>query len=212
MTYIVNVKKKGCYMSKKILFSIVTIAILMSMLLVSCSSDDKTSDTKKGSTQETTKKKSNSASSENSPFQNEVTKACGKVDTSIFAGDLGINSASNLTEIAGKFGDIEDELDGLISRFEEIDAPDESADDWETIIDDLSHTRDLLPELADIFTEMQALSDSAAGISDPSEIQAFSDELTSLQNQAEDLSSDLTQTMDEVSTISEDLGISSCTS
>ena len=212
MTYIVNVKKKGCYMSKKILFSIVTIAILMSMLLVSCSSDDKTSDTKKGSTQETTKKKSNSASSENSPFQNEVTKACGKVDTSIFAGDLGINSASNLTEIAGKFGDIEDELDGLISRFEEIDAPDESADDWETIIDDLSHTRDLLPELADIFTEMQALSDSAAGISDSSEIQAFSDELTLLQNQAEDLSSDLTQTMDEVSTISEDLGISSCTS
>ena len=109
-----------------------------------------------------------------------------------------------------KFGQIEDALDGLISNFENIQPSAKNKDDWETLVDDLSHMRDVYPQLSDLFTQIQSITESSSSAGSMSDIQTTSDQVTQLQNKVEDINSDLSQTTDEISSLSKKLGITSC--
>jgi len=184
---------------KKLTF-LLSILIILSMLLISCSSESKTSESTKKSNSEST----------SSDFKNEVDIACRKIDSKVFSEDFAVENNDDLTDIALEFGEIEDELDGLISKFEDIEAPDKFSDDWETIIDDISHARDLFPKLAELFTQMQQISTDSSELLTNTELQQASDDLTELQREAEDISLDLSQTMEEVGSLSKKLDLGSC--
>jgi hypothetical protein len=202
-------------MSKKISISIISFLLLTTLFVTSCSSDDKDSKKSNGESTKSEKKTGKKVSSSSSnKFIREVDAACNNSSLSIRSSNFGIDSSSSADEVIETLATIEDELDGLISDFEDIDASAKDADDWETLIDDLSHVRDLFPEFGDLLTQMQSISDSASDPSSltPERATELQDQLLELQSQAEDITTDITQTFSEVDEISQDLGLSDCLS
>lgn len=105
---------------------------------------------------------------------------------------------------------VEDELDGLISRFGEITPSEKDIDSWEIIVDDLSHARDIFPNFIEHYQQAIAISDAGANVNDPEQIKLYNDQISKIQTKINNLHSDLTQTFDEYISISKKLGIKYC--
>lgn len=183
----------------------VSIFIIITFLAISCSSSktEKEPDSKP--------QEKHSALSTND-FKDAVKKACENVDANTIDSRISVNNVQDITEAIGKFGTIEDELDGLISRFERIDPAKKFDDEWETIIDDLSHIRDLYPEMSDTFSQIESLLVAGQKYNPNVDMQKLNDKLTQLQDEADDLLTDLTINTEEIKTISKKIDITDCIS
>jgi hypothetical protein len=183
----------------------VSIFITITFLAISCSS----SKTEKEPDSKTLKKHTTLSTGE---FKTAVKKACENVDSNTIDSRISVNNVQDITEAISKFGTIEDELDGLISRFERIDPAKEFDDEWETIIDDLSHIRDLYPEMSDTFSQIESLLVAGQKYNPNVDMQKLNDKLTQLQDEADDLLTDLTINTEEIKTISKKIDITDCIS
>ena len=173
----------------------VSIFITITFLAISCSS----SKTEKEPDSKTLKKHTTLSTGE---FKTAVKKACENVDSNTIDSRISVNNVQDITEAISKFGTIEDELDGLISRFERIDPA----------IDDLSHVRDLYPEMSDTFSQIESLLVAGQKYNPNVDMQKLNDKLTQLQDEADDLLTDLTINTEEIKTISKKIDITDCIS
>ncbi|MBP9115489.1 MAG: hypothetical protein KBF89_04025 [Acidimicrobiia bacterium] len=187
-------------MQKKI-FLFIFLTVLIPSILISCSSKDSKKILKT--------KPSNIQKPDINNFQSEVEKACNKIELSVFDNYKKTN-INDTKEINTNFAMVEDELDGLISRFGEITPSEKDIDSWEIIVDDLSHARDIFPNFIEHYQQAIAISDAGANVNDPEQIKLYNDQISKIQTKINNLHSDLTQTFDEYISISKKLGIKYC--
>ena len=187
-------------MQKKI-FLFIFLTVLIPSILISCSSKDSKKILKT--------KPSNIQKPDINNFQSEVEKACNKIELSVFDNYKKTN-INDTKEINTNFAMVEDELDGLISRFGEITPSAKDIDSWEIIVDDLSHARDIFPNFIEHYQQAIAISDAGANVNDPEQIKLYNDQISKIQTKINNLHSDLTQTFDEYISISKKLGIKYC--
>ena len=187
-------------MQKKI-FLFIFLTVLIPSILISCSSKDSKKILKT--------KPSNIQKPDINNFQYEVEKACNKIELSVFDNYKKTN-INDTKEINTNFAMVEDELDGLISRFGEITPSEKDIDSWEIIVDDLSHARDIFPNFIEHYQQAIAISDAGANVNDPEQIKLYNDQISKIQTKINNLHSDLTQTFDEYISISKKLGIKYC--
>ncbi len=187
-------------MQKKI-FLFIFLTVLIPSILISCSSKDSKKILKT--------KPSNIQKPDINNFQSEVEKACNKIELSVFDNYKKTN-INDTKEINTNFAMVEDELDGLISRFGEITPSEKDIDSWEIIVDDLSHARDIFPNFIEHYQQAIAISDAGANVNDPEQIKLYNDQISKIQTKINNLHSDLTQTFDAYISISKKLGIKYC--
>lgn len=187
-------------MQKKI-FLFIFLTVHIPSILISCSSKDSKKILKT--------KPSNIQKPDINNFQSEVEKACNKIELSVFDNYKKTN-INDTKEINTNFAMVEDELDGLISRFGEITPSEKDIDSWEIIVDDLSHARDIFPNFIEHYQQAIAISDAGANVNDPEQIKLYNDQISKIQTKINNLHSDLTQTFDEYISISKKLGIKYC--
>lgn len=194
-------KHKGSTLCKKKIFLFIFLTVLIPSILISCSSKDSKKILKT--------KPSNIQKPDINNFQSEVEKACNKIELSVFDNYKKTN-INDTKEINTNFAMVEDELDGLISRFGEITPSEKDIDSWEIIVDDLSHARDIFPNFIEHYQQAIAISDAGANVNDPEQIKLYNDQISKIQTKINNLHSDLTQTFDEYISISKKLGIKYC--
>lgn len=196
-------------MSRKRILSVLIFAVVLTISLSSCSSSDKKEEGSKSSAKSNTK---SSGSNSKSKFVDDVAAVCESVDQNVFSafdsGNQNLLNDPQAFEAAIQAG--EDELDRIISDLEDIDAPSAYSDDWDTFIEDFSALRDAYPKIADYIQELNTVSSGITGETDPAAIQDAQDRLTEIQTEYEALAEDLSQRSQEISDISERLGIKDC--
>lgn len=200
-------------MKRKNLLALITCLLVLALTLGACGGDSKKETESTKAKSETSKKSSGkkvSSTNENAAFNKKVKKVCESVDTSVFDDiETAAADAMNDPEAFGvKLQAAEDELDRIISELEDIEAPDEHADEWDTFIEDFEAIRDALPEMSRALTELVQITQTVQN--DPATATAAQARLEEIQNELEPLLEDLDQRAQEIKDISYELGIDDC--
>lgn len=191
-------------MNNKRVIKFLICAVSLSLILGACSSSNSNDASKSNST---VKRKSVSGSNSKLTFVAKVAAACKAVDQSVFDdianSDVQAIGSAAFNEAIQKG---EDELDKVISKFDDIDPPSQYQDDWDTFLEDFSAIRDAFPDLA---TAVQNLSTMTTDLTSPDDAarQKAEEDLSKLQSDMEALTEDLSQRTQEISDIASRLGL-----
>ena len=143
-------------------------------------------------------------------FVKKASEVCDDMDSEKFAflyasvGDINAEDYEELLAVA------EDELDRIISKFEDIEVPEEHQDYWETFLDDFAAIRNIFPQASTARDDVALASDKLMSAQDPAIIQELQDELDDAQEALLAISENMEKRSDAISENAEQLNIGKC--